>query len=204
MRRPFGCTQARMDGNMTQHVCRRRRQCRISVLELPFPAKSRWQSFELQMLTEPARSDPSLGNFTFISKEILNMKTHYAASSTCSFRWGTMCVLKPRHLWKGTSIFNVSFISCAGVPGEAGQFFIFCYLGFCTLTKAAFTFPILTLLCTCFEQSSSHLSPIHQRASPLTITPIVFAWLSHRYSHRRRFVTLCKCPGSSRQFRDIR
>lgn len=59
----------------------------------------------------------------------------------------------------------------ASVPGKAGQFFIFCYLGFCTLTKAAFTFSILTLLCTYFEQSSSHLRPIHQRASPLTITP---------------------------------
>lgn len=82
-----------------------------------------------------------------------------------------MCVLKPRHLWNGTSIFNVSFIFCASVPGKAGQFFIFCYLGFCTLTKAAFTFSTLTLLCTYFEQSSSHLRPIHQRASPLTITP---------------------------------
>lgn len=82
-----------------------------------------------------------------------------------------MCVLKPRHLWNGTSIFNVSFIFCASVPGKAGQFFIFCYLGFCTLTKAAFTFSTLTLLCTYFEQSSSHLRPIHQRVSPLTITP---------------------------------
>lgn len=90
---------------------------------------------------------------------------------TCSFRLNIMCVLKPRHLWKGTSIFNVSFIFCACVPGKEGQFFIFCYLGFCTLTKAAFTFSTLTLLCTYFEQSSSHLRPIHQRASPLTKTP---------------------------------
>lgn len=112
----------------------------------------------------------SLCDFTFISKDILNMRTHYTASSLAPSDW-TLCVLKPRHLWKGTSIFNTSFIFCASVPGKAGQFFIFCYLGFCTLTKAAFTFSILTLLCTYFEQSSSHLSPIHQRASPLTITP---------------------------------
>ena len=50
--------------------------------------------------------------------------------------------------------------------GETGHFFIIsCYLGFCTLTKAAFAFSILTLLCTHFEQTSSHLNPIHQRAS---------------------------------------
>lgn len=49
---------------------------------------------------------------------------------------------------------------------ETGHFFIIsCYLGFSTLTKAAFAFSILTLLCTHFEQTSSHLNPIHQRAS---------------------------------------
>lgn len=79
-----------------------------------------------------------------------------------------------------------------------------CYLCFSTLTKAAFAFSILTLLCTHFEQTSSHLNPIHQRAgSPAT--PSIFPRLSWCYSNQHRFtkVTLCKCPESSCQFWDI-
>lgn len=57
--------------------------------------------------------------------------------------------------------------------GETGHFFIISrYLGCSTLTKAAFAFSILTLLCTHFEQTSSHLNPIHQRASsPRQLSP---------------------------------
>lgn len=49
-----------------------------------------------------------------------------------------------------------------------------CYFGFSTLTKAAFAFSILTLLCTHFEQTSSHLNPIHQRAPPPPLDPTSF------------------------------
>lgn len=96
--------------------------------------------------------------------------------------------------------------------GETGHFFIISrYLGCSTLTKAAFAFSILTLLCTHFEQTSSHLNPIHQRASsprqlsPTSPPPPIFPRLSWCYSNQHRFtkVTLCKCPESSSQVWDI-
>lgn len=76
----------------------------------------------------------NLHNHILSSQEIINMMTHHT-ESVCTY----VCT------WKGPSTFNVSFIF-AGVPGEAGQFFLFCYPGFCTLTKAAFTFHLNTTL----------------------------------------------------------
>lgn len=77
---------------------------------------------------------------------------------------------------------NVVSSPRANVSGEAGHFLIIShYLGSSTLTKAAFAFSILTLLCSHFERTSSHLNPIHQRAKPphsKTLTPPVFPQLS--------------------------
>ena len=76
-------------------------------------------------------------------------------------------VLNRRNLRKQTSTSNIRlhFSFFAYVLGEAGLFFIISfYLGSSTLTKAVFAFSILPLLCTHFEQTSSHLNPIHQRA----------------------------------------
>lgn len=77
---------------------------------------------------------------------------------------------------------NVVSSPRANVSGEEGHFLIVShYLGSSTLTKAAFAFSILTLLCSHFERTSSHLNPIHQRAKPphpKTLTPPVFPQLS--------------------------